>query len=52
MNRIANLIVLAVSCGCLAQAAAAGRPDYSVNPNPVLFLKKAHPLRRRHDDVG
>lgn len=43
MRRIVNLIVLAVSCGCLAQTAAAGQPDYSVNPNPVLFPKKAHP---------
>src|SRR5206468_156431 len=40
---IASLITLAVLFGCLAQTAAADPPDYSVNPNPVLFPKQAHP---------
>jgi hypothetical protein len=43
VRRLAYLIVLAVLCGCLPQAATGGTPEYSVNANPVLFPKQSHP---------
>jgi hypothetical protein len=42
VRRIALIVVLAVCCGCLAQAAVADT-DCSVNPNPALFPKQSHP---------
>ena len=43
MRRIAFLLVLLGCCAWPASAAVAGQPDYSVNPNPVLFSKQSHP---------
>jgi hypothetical protein len=43
VRRLAFLAVLVGCCSFAPQAAAADPPDYSVNPNPVLFPKDSHP---------
>ena len=42
MHRLMPLLVFAVCCA-FAVPAVAAEPSYSVNPNPVLFPKQAHP---------
>jgi len=43
MRRIAFVLLLLGCCALPGTAAAAGQPDYSVNPGPVLFPKQSHP---------
>jgi hypothetical protein len=43
VRRFAYLLMLVGCVGVLAQSAAAARPPYSANPNPVLFPRTSHP---------